>query len=160
VTWSADAGAISAGGAYTAPAVPGQYHVTAVANADATVRQTVTVTVTQAPQTGVRTFSDAKYIPGSRLTVTISVIPDAAAGVYAVEEACPPLWTIANVSHGGAVDAVNGKVKWFFTDTLARTLTFEATPPAGESGNRTFVGTLVVDANPPIFIIGQATIGP
>jgi len=160
VTWSADAGAIDAGGTYTAPPVPGPYRITAVANGDARVKQTVTVTVTQAPQTGVRTFSAPRYIPGSRLTVTISVIPDASAGVYAVEETFPPLWTISNVSHGGLVDAANGKVKWFFTDSLARTLTFDATPPAGESGDRTFVGTLVVDANPPISIIGKATIGP
>lgn len=45
VRWSSDAGALTAGGLFTAPSAPGVYHVTATADADSTVTQTVDLTV-------------------------------------------------------------------------------------------------------------------
>lgn len=159
VTWSTNAGVITATGLYTAPHVPGAYQITVQSAVDAKVKQTVTVKVTQAPLTAVRTFSAPKYTPGSPLTVTLTVVPGAAVGFYAIEEAYPPRWTISSVSDGGAVDLANGKVKWFFVDNLTRTLTFVATPPSDETEPRTFTGTLVVDADAPITVIGSSSIG-
>lgn len=45
VQWSADSGSITNGGVYTAPAIAGTYHVTAVADANANMHKTVTVVV-------------------------------------------------------------------------------------------------------------------
>jgi hypothetical protein len=52
VTWSIEegtAGGAVAGGAYTAPAIPGTYHVVARSNADPAQSDTATITVTAAP---------------------------------------------------------------------------------------------------------------
>ena len=64
------------------------------------------------------------------------------------------------MSHGGTWDPINRKVKWFFTDNVARSLTYTATPPIDESGAHVFAGIFVIDDNPPVAFIGQATIVP
>lgn len=45
VVWTADGGAITAAGVYTAPSTPGTYHVVATARASSAVKATVAVTV-------------------------------------------------------------------------------------------------------------------
>jgi hypothetical protein len=78
--------------------------------------------------------------------VSIATTPDAATQVYAVEDAPPAGWSVSSISAGGSFDQVNAKVKWGpFFDATARTLTYAATPPPGESGSLTFVGTISAD---------------
>jgi hypothetical protein len=86
------------------------------------------------------------YAPGSPAAVSIATTPDAGTQVYAVEDAPPAGWSVSSISAGGSFDQANAKVKWGpFFDADARNLTYAATPPAGESGSRTFVGTISAD---------------
>ncbi|MFN7928975.1 MAG: hypothetical protein U0Y68_13715 [Blastocatellia bacterium] len=98
--------------------------------------------------TAVGSFSAANYSPSVGVTVTITVTPDAGTQVYAIEETPPLNWSITSINNGGAFDAVNKKVKWGpFFDNTPRTLTYIATPPAGESGSKTFVGSASFDGS-------------
>jgi hypothetical protein len=48
---------------------------------------------------------------------------------------------VTGIDYGGVWDSANGKVKWGpFFDNQARTLSYVATPPQGETGSKTFVG--------------------
>ncbi|MBS1811226.1 MAG: hypothetical protein JST84_23890 [Acidobacteria bacterium] len=92
------------------------------------------------------TFNAAAYAPGVAITVTINVTPDAATQVYAVEDTPPLGWVVSNVGSSGAFDNTNKKVKWGpFFDNAARTLTYVVTPPTGETGNKSFVGSASFD---------------
>ena len=91
-------------------------------------------------------FDPSIYTPESPVEVSIAVTPDPGVMVYAVEDAPPVGWTVSNISHSGAWDDVNKKVKWgLFFDANIRTLTYDATPPAGETGEKTFSGTASFD---------------
>jgi len=88
----------------------------------------------------------ADYTAGTAFTVSILVTPLADVFVQAIEDAPPAGWTAANISGGGAWDAVNKKVKWGpFFDATVRTLTYEVTPPAGSVGLKTFIGLASFD---------------
>lgn len=86
------------------------------------------------------------YQPGQGVAVSIQASPAGSVQTYAVLDAPPANWTVGSISNGGAWDAANKQVKWGpFADSTARTLTYTATPPAGESGTKAFSGTATFD---------------
>lgn len=79
--------------------------------------------------------------PQSAVTVTVNVRPDPATIAYAVEDQPPSSWEVLNISHGGAFDAVNRRVKWGpFFDSGERALTYDIVS-TGATGQFAFVGT-------------------
>jgi len=83
--------------------------------------------------------------PGGTL-VSITVVPQAGTTTVAVEDALPPGWAVADISHGGRLDAVSQRVKWgplFGSD--AQTLTYKAIAPAGAIGVVRFNGLASFD---------------
>jgi len=87
------------------------------------------------------------YTPGVPVSVSITVIPDSGTQVYAVEDAPPANWVVSDINESGQWDDVNKKVKWGpFFDNNTRTLTYQATPPSGETGIKTFTGTAAFDS--------------
>jgi hypothetical protein len=99
-----------------------------------------------------RTFDPNEYTAEQPVRVCIAVEPDASTQVYAVEDSPPTGWTVDNINESGAWDSVNKKVKWGpFFDNQTRTLCYDATPPSGESGLKTFTGIYSADgADTPI----------
>jgi hypothetical protein len=85
------------------------------------------------------------YTPGAAQAISIAVEPELGVSSYAVEDAPPTGWTVTSISHPGAWDSTNKKVKWFFTDGTARTLTYSVTPPLDETGVKTFAGIVSFD---------------
>jgi hypothetical protein len=78
---------------------------------------------------------------GRSVQITNDVIAAPGVSVYAIEEQLPAGWTAGNVNHGGAFDALQGKVKWGpFFDLEPRLLTYDASPEAGASGSVAFSG--------------------
>jgi hypothetical protein len=109
--------------------------------------QSVTRYLAHTENTVVRALP-AEYRPGQPLTVTLAATPIDTGLVYAIEESVPAGWTVSGPSHGGVFDAANRLVKWgpFFDATAtARTLTYQATPPAGAFGSVLFSGTARFD---------------
>ncbi len=105
-------------------------------------------------------FNAANYTPGVGITVTINVTPDAGTQVYAVEETIPLGWTVSSINTSGAFDSNNRKVKWGpFFDNAVRSLTYVATPPAGETGSKTFAGTGSFDGLS-VSVAGARTLSP
>jgi hypothetical protein len=73
--------------------------------------------------------------------VTITVLPDVATTAYAVEDQIPIGLEVLNISHGGALDLVNRKVKWGpFPDSGERVLTYDLSA-GSSSGTFALVGT-------------------
>ena len=98
------------------------------------------------PGSATRAFSAAGYLPQQAVAVTIAVTPDPEAMAYAVEDAMPVGWIVNDISNGGVLDSVNKRVKWGpFFDNQERALTYQVTPPKGESGMGRFVGTFSAD---------------
>jgi hypothetical protein len=94
----------------------------------------------------VSSFNSTSYTPGVGVVVSIAVTPDASTQVYAVEDTPPSGWTVSGIDNGGQFDNANQKVKWgLFFDNTSRTLTYTATPPAGETGTKTFAGVASFD---------------
>ncbi len=88
------------------------------------------------------------YTPSVILSVSITVTPSGTTQTYAVEETPPNGWVISDINESGQWDSVNKKVKWgLFFDSNNRTLTYKATPPVGETGAKTFSGTVSFDGN-------------
>jgi hypothetical protein len=87
----------------------------------------------------------AAFVPGEPLVVRLSVAP-ANARTYAIEEQCPPGWTVASISGGGEFDAVNGRLKWGpFLDNTPRTVSYEVTPPPNAGSVANFTGVVSLD---------------
>jgi ribosomal protein L35AE/L33A len=98
------------------------------------------------------------YVSLNPTTVGITVTPASGTQSFAVEDSPPLGWVISEISHSGQWDTINNKVKWGpFFDNNPRTLTFRATPPAGETGDKTFNGTASFDGNN-ISITGDSVI--
>ena len=86
------------------------------------------------------------YVPSVAVPVSISVTPDSATFVYAVEEAPPVGWVVSSINENGQWDNTNKRVKWGpFFDSNPRTLTYQTTPLSGETGTKTFSGTASFD---------------
>ena len=99
----------------------------------------------------------ATFSTNTPLMITVRIDPAAGVSAYVVEDQPPVGWTVSAVSVAGIFDANNRKVKWgpFFDDT-ARTLTYQAAPPASASGIATFAGLVSFDGSS-ILIAGQRT---
>ena len=80
------------------------------------------------------------------MTVAIAINPGAVVQTYSVEDSPPSGWTVSNISANGQWDDVNKKVKWgVFFDNSTRTLTYQVTPPIGETGAKSFSGDASFD---------------
>ncbi len=110
--------------------------------------------------TAIASFSGASYTPGLGITVTLVITPDASTQVYAVEDTPPLGWVVSNISQSGTFDGTNKKVKWGpFFDNSARTLTYLVTPPAGETGSKTFIGSASFDGVS-VVVTGSRALAP
>jgi outer membrane protein assembly factor BamB len=88
----------------------------------------------------------AAYSAGAKLVVSLQTAAVANLDYYVVEDAPPANWQVGQISDGGWFDPVNGWVKFGpFFDGAARLLSYEVTPPLGESGARQFSGTWVMN---------------
>lgn len=106
----------------------------------------------------VSTFSPTTYTPGTGIVVSISVTPGSSSQVYAVEDLPPTGWTVTDINNSGSWDGIAKKVKFGpFFDNTARTLSYTATPPAGEAGEKTFSGVASFDGSN-VIIGGTRTI--
>jgi len=144
--------------------VPGQESASAVMPAGGTLGSMhalpslLSASLASASSTAVRSLPP-DYEPEVAVDVGIEVTPDAGTLAYAIEDAPPAGWTVSDISDGGSWDDVNKKVKWVFLDGTARTLTYKATPPAGESGTKTFSGAASFDGSS-VAIGGDSEIPP
>ena len=98
-------------------------------------------------------FNPLNYTAESPVEVTVEITPDPGTMVYAVEDAPPTGWTVDSINESGSWDDVNKKVKWGpYFDANIRTLTYNATPPAAETGEKTFSGTASFDGGDEPFV--------
>jgi hypothetical protein len=89
----------------------------------------------------IRSSAPASAPPQSRITVKLIPSPGAGTTAYAVEEQIPTGWEVLGVSHGGAFDTVQRKVRWGpFLDDGERELTYDVAVGTGQ-GQITLVGT-------------------
>ncbi len=99
-----------------------------------------------APSSFVQRQLPSFYTPGVKLTVRLAAAPLASTGAYAVQDQPPTNWTIGAISDGGIYDTANRQVKFgLFSDHQARTLTYDVTPPQGETGVKHFTGLASAD---------------
>lgn len=82
------------------------------------------------------------YVPGVKVVVQLRAEPRMGTTSYSVEEQPPDGWAVNSISDGGSYDSESGTVRFGpFNDGLARTLTYEVTPPFDETGEQHFKGT-------------------
>ncbi len=87
------------------------------------------------------------YFPGGKIAVTITAVPPLGTTNYLVEDTPPAGWTVSNISHSGVYDTIGKKVKFGpYFDSTARTLTYDLTSPATDTGDKTFAGKMFADA--------------
>jgi hypothetical protein len=101
-------------------------------------------------QTGSQKGTATRSLPGcygtGAVSVSIVVVPNSTVLSYAVQESPPTGWAVTAISDGGAWDDTNKQVKWGpFFDNTTRTLTYQATPPSGTTGPKTFSGQASFD---------------
>ncbi len=90
-------------------------------------------------QKGERAFDDLIYVPGKPIPVRIQLIGQA--GAITVTETPPAGWNVFNISHGGQFS--NGVITWNIADFSGDlTVSYEATPPAGTTGEARFTGRI------------------
>jgi sugar lactone lactonase YvrE len=101
------------------------------------------------------------YEPGLPFTVQLKAPPGLVTSlVFAVQDTPPPGWVVSSISDGGQDDPVQHEVKFGpFFDGAAHDLSYQVTPPLGESGPKTFQGA-VSTAGESVPIAGAATILP
>ena len=131
----------------------GQRFRLAASNTAGTVfSQAATLTVNTTTTSFVQRQLPSGYVPGAVLTVGLQANPPPARASYTISDQPPAGWTVGTTSSGGAYDAVNHLVKFGpFFDAQIRTLTYQVTPPQGESGSKTFTGNASADgASSPI----------
>jgi len=88
----------------------------------------------------------AGYSGGMKFVVTLRVSPSTNVAIYAVEDIPPANWQVGQISDNGCFDATDRLIRFGpFDDHLPRTLTYEVTPPASDSGPKQFSGSLWVD---------------
>jgi len=86
------------------------------------------------------------YTPSLPLTVAITINPGQTTQAYSAEDSPPNGWTVSNINENGQWDDVNKRVKWgVFFDNNSRTLTYQVTPPIGETGVKSFSGKTSFD---------------
>jgi len=92
--------------------------------------------------------SASGYAPCSSLTIRIDVLPDAQAGIYAVEDTPPEGWHVDpnSINEFGEWDSVNKKVKWGpFFDNTSKILTYNIKAPCDANGCYSVYGTASFD---------------
>ena len=100
----------------------------------------------------------AGYAPGAKFTVHLVATPPTNTASYAVEDVPPTGWVVGVIDQGGSFDSLNGKVKFgSFADAVARTFSYEITPPTNALGTQTFAGAGFFNTNR-IAICGQSTV--
>jgi len=105
-----------------------------------------------------RKFGSSCYTTGTKLTVSLSVTPSFSTESYAVEDTPPEGWTVSNISNSGTFDSVGKKVKFGpFLDNTSRTLTYNVTPAANATGDKTFTGVASADGIS-ISVLGDSVI--
>jgi len=109
--------------------------------------------------TAVSSFNPTSYTPGIGVNVSTVVTPDASTNNYAVADQIPEGWTVSNISNSGFFNSADRTIRWLFLDDIPRTLTYTVTPPIGETGTKTFVGTASFDSVN-VQISGARTIAP
>jgi hypothetical protein len=84
-----------------------------------TTQDVISKSATAAPRAEAMRFIPRQFVTGAGFTLAIGVRPNEGVTAWAVEEAAPPVGTVSNISHGGALDQVNDKIKWgpFFDNT-------------------------------------------
>jgi outer membrane protein assembly factor BamB len=77
----------------------------------------------------------AGYSPGAKCLVVLLAKPPANSAAYFMEDQPPAGWSIGKVSSGGLFDTTSKRVKFGpFFDATPRTVTYELTPPLGQTG--------------------------
>ncbi|HOK76666.1 MAG TPA: PQQ-binding-like beta-propeller repeat protein [Verrucomicrobiota bacterium] len=98
------------------------------------------------------------YAGGAKFVVTIQTAEIVGHGFYVIWDTPPQGWTVGQISNGGFYDPTSKTVKFGpFYDGIARTLTYEVTPPAGDTGTKEFLGMFNIDVIPGI-VSGDAEI--
>ncbi|MBI4661984.1 MAG: hypothetical protein HY735_24445, partial [Verrucomicrobia bacterium] len=88
----------------------------------------------------------SNYTPSAKFVVTLQAKAPAGTQVYAVEDQPPAGWAVGTISHAGSFSPTDQMVRFGpFFDATARNLTYEVTPPAGESGTEEFRGKASAD---------------
>ena len=115
--------------------------------------------VEDGPKSGaVRSFGSLHYTPRVPLTVRYKIVIAKKVNAYGMEDRPPAGWTnITEISHDGAYDARNHLVKWFFFDSVERSVTYRVLPPGNASGEQSFEGRVAFSRNP-IAIGGDSSI--
>ncbi len=86
------------------------------------------------------------YVAGEKLKVVLRATPPSTGRAYAVEDLPPSGWLVGEMSDGGAVDPLSGRVKFGpFVDDQARSLTYVVAVPQDAAGKQVFQGTSAVD---------------
>lgn len=88
------------------------------------------------------------YAPDTVLTVTVFLETPPGTTAVALEEIPPTDWVVSNISVGGSFDVVTGKVKWglYFSPNVPDSVSYDITPPLGESGDHCFTGVISFDS--------------
>ncbi|MBI2947659.1 MAG: hypothetical protein HYY23_08425, partial [Verrucomicrobia bacterium] len=88
----------------------------------------------------------SSYTPSAKFVVTLQAAVPAGTQVYAVEDQPPAGWVVGAVSHAGSFSSADQKVRFGpFFDATSRSLIYEVTPPASESGTKGFRGKASAD---------------
>lgn len=97
-----------------------------------------------------------RYFPGTPLAVRLDSTPPADSLYHFFEDSPPAGWMVTNISDGGWYDSTARRVRFGpFLDTLPRTVTYDVTPPATDSGPRQFTGVSTLNGVDAV-IVGDA----
>ncbi len=100
----------------------------------------------------------ACYQPSAPLTVNIRVTPPSGTLIVGIEDTPPSGWTVSNISDDGSWNPDNGKVKWYFIDGDARTVTYELVPASEGSESACFTGNVNFDGGANGEVAGSACV--
>jgi len=84
----------------------------------------------------------AAYVPNSPFQVQLTVAPPNTTGSYLIIERPPANWRVENISSNGVYNPSDASIRWTSIGiTGTNTFTYTVTPPPGESGTKSFVGS-------------------
>lgn len=131
-----------------------------VADSQSQVIRSIALTPADLGPLAIRTLP-AGYLAGQGVTVQVTATPPEGASSYALEEHLPSGWQIGtNIGNGGVYNAADNTVRFGpFLDAQARTLTYQALPPAGLTSTGVFAGSFSMDGDLST-VAGDTEIGP